>query len=33
VLSVIAQQLLDIKEAKVQGKEQFLFNEQDRPLK
>lgn len=26
VLSVIAQQLLDIKEAKVQNKEKFIFN-------
>lgn len=33
VLSVIAQQLLDIKQAKVMGKEVFFFNEQERALK
>jgi len=33
VLSVIAQQLLDIKEAKRQGKATFFFNGQDMPLK
>ena len=33
VLSVIAQQLLDIKQAKVQEKETFYFNEQMRALK
>ena len=33
VLSVIAQQLLDIKQAKLQGKETFFFNEKDRELK
>jgi dynein heavy chain, axonemal len=33
VLSVIAQQLLDIKQAKVMGKETFFFNEQERVLK
>jgi dynein heavy chain len=33
VLSVIAQQLLDIKIAKSKGKDKFLFNEKERELK
>ena len=33
VLSVIAQQLLDIKQAKLQGRDYFMFNEKERELK
>ena len=32
VLSVIAQQLLDIKEAKAQDKQDFIFNAEEMPL-